>query len=126
MVYDLIYFNGFVLLFFLLNVEHFSVILTNSQLVKDIDFTNNVCPVCHKAFNRKAHVHRHYVELHMGHAEWACRKCDKKFKRRYLMEHHSKSCNVRCQNQCWSCMTVYPTQAKLIEHKEKKHSLSLF
>lgn len=108
----------------------FSVSLTTSQLVRDIDFTNNVCPACHKAFNRKAHVHRHYVELHMGHAEWACSNCNKKFKRRYQMEHHARTCYRKRGNlnehQCWSCMTVYPNEAKLIDHMEKAHSLSLF
>lgn len=108
------------------------VSLTTSQLVKDIDFTNNICPVCHKAFNRKAHVHRHYVELHMGHAEWACGNCNKKFKRRYQMDHHEKTCMKKRQsqgqtdNQCWSCMTIYPTEAQLIQHMEEVHSLCLF
>lgn len=126
MYYD---FYSFFLLSFIW-IEKFSASLTPSQLVKDIDFTNNVCPACQKAFNRKAHVHRHYVELHMRHAEWACSKCSKKFKRRYQMEQHAKSCRRqggrKDEHPCFSCMTFYPDKAKLIDHMETAHGLCLF
>lgn len=68
----------------------------------------------------------------MGHAEWACGSCNKKFKRRYQMDHHEKTCmkkrlsQGKTENQCWSCMTNYPTEAKLIQHMEEAHSLCLF
>lgn len=105
------------------NIDLFSVFQKQSQLVEDIDFTNNACPFCHKIFNRKADVQRHYVELHMKHAEWTCANCEKRFKRKYVMEQHFRNCKARC---CHSCMTMYPNEATLIEHIEKEHTLCSF
>lgn len=96
---------------------------TNSQLVRNIEFVNNMCPVCGKEFKRLPHVHRHYVETHMHHADFKCPKCQRKFKRRYLMEHHAKMCNGKSKFQCWSCHTVYSSQERLIYHMENKHDL---
>lgn len=48
------------------------------------------------------------------------------------MDHHEKTCMKKrkspgqAENHCWSCMTVYPTEAKLIKHMEEVHSLCLF
>lgn len=102
---------------------------TNSQLVRHINFQNNQCPICYKIFKRTPHVHRHYVEMHMGHADFECKKCGKLFKRRYLMEQHRKKCNLSGGNlgghRCLTCKIVYTTKDKLIKHMTEKHNLYL-
>nr|CAH7735846.1 unnamed protein product [Callosobruchus chinensis] len=69
----------------------------SNPLFSGINFNNNQCPVCERIFTRKDHVQRHYLEQHMKPKEYECKRCQKKFKRRYLMENHNRNCNVKKQ-----------------------------
>lgn len=91
------------------------------QLFKSIKFENNMCPMCFKTFNRKDHVQRHYQELHLQQIHYQCRKCTKKFKRRYLMDNHEKNCNGQQLHQCFSCKNVYKSREYLLNHVRKVH-----
>lgn len=93
----------------------------NSRLVHHIKFPNNQCPVCYKVFANISHIHRHYVEIHMRRAEFVCQRCDRKFKRRYMMEHHLKTCRGERYHQCHICHTPYKSEEKLQKHVEDKH-----
>lgn len=106
---------------------NFSVFLgnlnSNNQFVSNMDFPHNRCPVCYKSFKRLPHVHRHYVETHMCHADFECPRCYRKFKRRYQMEHHAKTCDGFSKYQCMTCHSVYSTKEKLVFHIERKHDI---
>lgn len=93
------------------------------EILKHLNFKNNTCPACFKTFNRKDHVHRHFQELHLKQVQYQCRKCMKKFKRRYLMDNHERNCNGLQVHQCWSCKNVYKTREYLLNHIRKVHAL---
>ncbi|KAG5878877.1 hypothetical protein JTB14_027810 [Gonioctena quinquepunctata] len=99
---------------------------TPSQLLKFVDFTNNTCPLCLKTFNRKDHVQRHYMELHMTPKVFECNKCHKKYKRRYLLDHHEKNCieDVKVL-QCFSCKITFNSRGKLVAHMKQAHHLDM-
>lgn len=82
-----------------------------------------MCPICFKVFNRKDHVQRHYQELHMHQVHYQCRKCMRKFKRRYLMDNHERNCNGQQIHQCWQCKNVYKTREYLLNHLKKIHNV---
>ncbi|KAG5884463.1 hypothetical protein JTB14_010329 [Gonioctena quinquepunctata] len=88
------------------NIEeiHFSD-QSPSQLLKFVDFTNNTCPLCLKRFNRKDHVQRHYMELHMSPKVFECSKCHRKYKR--------------------SCRTTFKSRGKLVAHMKLTHHLDM-
>nr|CAI5842170.1 unnamed protein product [Callosobruchus analis] len=76
-------------------------------------------------FTRKDHVQRHYLEQHMKPKEYQCQKCQKKFKRRYLMENHNRNCNGLnlMYLPCLSCGLTFKSKEKLIEHIHKLHTI---
>ena len=59
------------------------------------------CEYCAKTFDENWILQRHKREVHEWESQFQCGKCEKKFKRKYHLEHHEKTCcrRQRCNTQ---------------------------
>lgn len=97
---------------------------TRLNLLKDVHFVRNTCPQCFKVFKRKDHVQRHYLELHIfkqNKMGYPCTFCDKLFKRKYILDHHMKTC--KGVHQCNICLAPYEKSRSLMAHMRICHNI---
>lgn len=94
-----------------------------NSVLKKVSFVDNICPICGRVFKRKDHVQRHYLELHIFSQEnmgYACLLCDRLFKRRYILDHHAKTCTGA--RKCPFCKLYFPRLQDFLEHMKIVHS----
>ncbi|KAK9893029.1 hypothetical protein WA026_023243 [Henosepilachna vigintioctopunctata] len=98
-----------------------------NEVLKNVKFIDNTCPVCAKRFKRKDHVQRHFLELHaykvVTEMGYNCPNCRKLFKRKYLMDHHKKHCNGSDRRFfCPKCAKQFTRKDHLTRHKLEQHT----